>query len=231
MARQTLGIGQIENRVLRIAQLHALITRRQETAAPVVIVKRLIARALHFGNEHEVVRQVLIQAAEPVTDPRAHAGPTGKLMPGQKLRHGRRVIDLIRRHRLDEAQIVRHALEMRQPFADRRAAPAAAAEFRDARQDELLLVRRHRRQPLALAHRFRQFLARPLHQARFVVKQLQLRRPARLREKNHPLRLRREMRKAGQAGRFPLPHRLQRHRADRNAGALAEEVAAGGGER
>jgi hypothetical protein len=80
-------------------------------------------------------------------------GLTRELMSGEELRHRRRVVDLIRGHRLDEAQVIRHALQVRQPLADRRAALAAAGlNFVMPGQDELLLVRRHRREPLALAH-------------------------------------------------------------------------------
>jgi len=114
-------------------------------------------------------------------------------MAGQKARHRGRVIDLIGGHRVDETDVIGHGSNVRQPFTDHRARLTVLQEFRAGRHDELLLIRRHRRQPLTLPNARRQFLACPLGQSGFVIIQLDLRRPARLGEEDDSLGFRGEV--------------------------------------
>ena len=74
------GIAEVEHRVLAAAELHALVLRRQEAAAPEPRVQRLIDLA--GRDQHDERRQVLVVAAEAVVNPRAHARPAGDLRAG-----------------------------------------------------------------------------------------------------------------------------------------------------
>ena len=139
LARETIGIAQVEDGVLGAAEFDALVARGEEAAAPIMVIQRLVARSLHLGKQHEVVGEIAILAAEAVAGPGAEARPAGNLVAGQELRHGRGMVDLVGVHRLHDAQVVRHGLEVRQPLADALAALAAALELRGGGLDELLL--------------------------------------------------------------------------------------------
>src|SRR5205807_4095101 len=67
------GVAQVEDRIAAAAQRHALIARRQETAAP---VHRAAARAARPALQHDEPRQILRLAPDAVSDPRAHARPS-----------------------------------------------------------------------------------------------------------------------------------------------------------
>jgi hypothetical protein len=133
-----------------------------------------------------------------------------------------RVVDLVRRHRPDEAQLIGHRADVRQPVAHRRAAPAVPAEGRAPGHDELLLVPRHGGEPLSLTHAVRQFAARPSRQPGFMIEQFQLRRPTRLGEENHPLgprgKVPRLRRRAGQ--------RIEGHGPQTQPGLLQKQTPA-----
>ena len=186
-AGKALGVAQVEHGILGAAELHALVTRGQEAAAPVVVVQGLVARALHAREEHEVVGEVLVVAAKAVARPCADAGASGNLVAGQELRHGRRMVDLVGVHRLDEAQVVRDLPKVRQPFADGRAGLAAALEAGRAGLDQLALVRGHGGQALSAADGLGEFGAGQVGQAGLVVEELDLRGAAGLRQEDDAL--------------------------------------------
>ena len=116
-------IRQIEDGVSAAAQLHSLMDRRQEAAPPQAVIQRLVIRTASPSRDHRnECGQVLVLRAESIRQPRSEAGASGKLCPRGEERHGRIVVDGLGRERLDEAEFVGHFPQMRQQFADRRAA-------------------------------------------------------------------------------------------------------------
>ena len=85
------------------------------------------------------------------------------------------MIDLLRIDCLDEGQPVRNPRRVRQQFAHPGSGAAAPREreFRGHHRKGGLR-RRHARQPLAAANRFRKLGILKLHQARFIVEQFEL---------------------------------------------------------
>ena len=238
LPREAVGVAEVEDGVLGAAQFDALVARGEEAAAPIMIIQRLVARPLHLGEQDEIVRKVAVLAAEAVARPGAEARPAGDLVAGQELRHGRGVVDLVGVHRPDDAQVVRHGLEVREPLAEVLAALAAAFELRGGRLDELLLARGHGGQALAASHGFGEFGAGERLQAGLLVEEFDLRRAAGLGEEDDALGLGGEVREVGQAGlarsvrgEGAADERRERHGAEREPGALAEEIPAGGVER
>ena len=59
-------VREIQHRVVAAAELHALILRRQEAAAPEAVVERLIGGAGRVARDHhDERRQVLVQLPRP----------------------------------------------------------------------------------------------------------------------------------------------------------------------
>ncbi len=193
-------IREIQHRIAAAAQLDALIPRRQEARSPEAIRQRLpaVARAV-LRHHHDKAGQILVLAAQTVRHPRAQARPARELEAGLRERDRGIVIDLLRVHRLDEAEVVHDLRRVRQELADPGARLAVLREL-EARRDhrELGLRRRHGGEPLALADGVRKVVAAPLLELRLVVEHLDLRRPARLEEIDDALGLRREVRQSCQ---------------------------------
>ena len=232
LAREAVGVAEVEDGVLGAAQLDALVARGEEAAAPIMVIQRLVARPLHLGQQDEVVGEVAVLAAEAVARPGAEARAAGDLVAGQELRHGGRMVDLVGVHRAHDAEVVGDGLEVRQPFADALAALPAAFELRGGGLDELLLPGGHGGQSLAATHGFGQLGAGELHEAGLLVEELDLRRAPGLGQEDDALGLGGEMRKVGQtefAGAVgsegAADERRERHGAERESGALAKEVA------
>ena len=104
LARDAVGIAEIEHRIRAAAELHALMLRRQEAAAPQARVERLVDLARR--DQHDERRQVFVVAAQAVVHPRAHAGPPGDLRAGLEERDRRVVVDRVGEHRADDAEVV-----------------------------------------------------------------------------------------------------------------------------
>ena len=197
LARHAVGIRQVQHRILAAAELHALVLGRQEAAAPEAGVERLIDLA--GRDEHDERRQVLVVAAEPVVNPRAHARPAGDLRAG--LEEGDRgvVVDRLGEHRADDAELVDDLGGVRQEIADPGAVrPVLAEPELRTGERQRRLIAGHAGQPLALPHRVRQLLAVALVEHWLVVERLHLRRPAGHEEIDDALRLRREVELAAQ---------------------------------
>src|SRR5260370_27852449 len=73
------GIREVEHGVPTRAELHALIDRRQKTAAPARISA---ARTLCTGTEHHEGRQIARLTAQPIQYPRPHARAAALLRAG-----------------------------------------------------------------------------------------------------------------------------------------------------
>ena len=191
-------IRQIEHGVSAAAQLHALMDRRQEAAPPQAVIQRLVVRAAGPARHHRDERgEIFVFRTESIRQPRTEAGPSSKLCSRGEKRHRRIVIDRLGRKRLDEAQFVGHSRQMREQFADGRAALPVPRELEHRRHDgKFFLARRHPRQPLSLPNRLGQVGAAPLLQLGLVIEQFELRGGSRLKQVDHPLGLRREAHRA-----------------------------------
>ena len=206
VARQAVGIPQVEHRVPLPAELHALVLARQEAAAPVPVVEDLPAgRALVArGHGHEG-GQVLAHAAEAVGEPGADARPAGTLGAREEVGDRGRVVHLGRVHRLHEAQVVDHLGRARQEARDRRAALPVLREVGQVAEQRLLaLPVEHRAEADASDEAVGDLLAVLRAQARLVVEEVDVRRPAVLEQVHHPLRLGRAVHAA--AGPLQDPH-------------------------
>lgn len=77
------GIREVEHGIARIAEAHAGVMRGQKAAAPEAVVKRLVIATTGAERRHDDVgRQIAIETAEAVAEPRANAGPSGELRTG-----------------------------------------------------------------------------------------------------------------------------------------------------
>ena len=136
------------------------------------------------------------------------------------------MVDVLGIHRLDEAQIVGDTTDMGEPFTNSCSALPAALELCTRPHHDLLLIGRHGRQPLAVSNGVRQQCSLQLCETRLPVEQLNLRRPARLRQVNHPLCARRKMSRLQNASTVDFAlHRRQRNCAEANACSATEKVA------
>ena len=197
-ARDALGVLQVEDAFALIAELNPLELGGEEACAPKAVVQRLVGRtAAAKRGHHHVSGQVGVLAAEAVSGPRADARAAGKLAARLHEGDGRVMVDRLRMHPADDAPFVRLGGDMRDQFAEPVARLAVLLELEDRRSDgEILLARRHRRQALALADRFRQVLAAHGHQLRLRIEEVHLGRGAGLEEVDDALRLRFEVREA-----------------------------------
>ena len=176
-ARDAFGVLQVEDALALIAELHPLEFGRQEAGAPEAVIERLVVRsAAAEGRHHHVGREVGILAAEAVGGPSADAGATGQLASRLHERDRRVMVDGFRVHRADDAPFVGLRGDVRNQFAEPIAGLAVLLELEHRRGDrEVLLTRRHRRQALSFANRFREVLAAHRFQLRLRVKEIHLR--------------------------------------------------------
>ena len=115
LARHAGRIRQVKDRLPFAPETDALILRRQEAAAPVVVVEELAARlALVRRGHHHEGRQVAGHAAQAVSGPGAHARPAGNLAAGHEEGNPGGVVDGLRVHRPDQAEVVGHRADVRQ---------------------------------------------------------------------------------------------------------------------
>ena len=188
------GIGQIEHRILAAAELHALVLRRQEPAAPQPRIERLVALT-GAREQHDERRQIAVVGSDAVREPGADGRTARLLRSGLEERHCRIVVDRLGVHRLDDAELVHDLGGVRQQFADPGARLAVPGELELRSGDRKRPLKRgHAGQALPHADRRRQFLAVHRAQLRLVVEQLELRRPATLKEVDDALRARHEVR-------------------------------------
>ena len=166
----------------RIVEVRALMLRRQEPRA------RQTAHALVPRIHHDKPRQVLVLAAQPVRNPRAHRWPRRRNVAGVEQTAPRRMRRIERIHRLDHAHIVDHRRNIRQQ-----------ARYIHAAAPVLLELKRRRQQPARSPLRAQVDRRRPLplilHQRRLRVEHIQLRRPAAHEQHDIVLGFRREVRK------------------------------------
>ena len=106
------------------------------------LLEDLIARCAHAVLHHHVRRQIGAFAAEAVGHPRTHAREAGKLMAGVPDDFADRMDRRIGVHALEKSDLVHHRRQSWINLAHPRAALAVLFEIK------------HRRQDLAVLHRF-----------------------------------------------------------------------------
>jgi hypothetical protein len=185
--------GKIRYQVPFAPQPNPLMLRREKARSPQPAIEGLIA-SLAAGDHHDECRQVVVFRAQAVTKPRPETGTPRLLAAGLQQRESRVVVDGFSIERTDQAQLVSQLGCVRQELAELHAALAIAGELeRRVLHRVRRLLRRHRREPLPHPHRGRQFIAVLPGQFGLGIEQIDLRRSARLAQKDHPLRPRRKM--------------------------------------
>ena len=122
------GTGRAEDRTL--------IGRRHVAARPVLgAADRPAGRVEH----HHEAGEVLVDAAEPVVDPRTQTGAAGQDLAGVHLEHGRAVDRRVGRHRVQEGDVVDAGGQVREQVADVLAGLAVLLEL-PLRPDDPALV-------------------------------------------------------------------------------------------
>ena len=160
-------VGQIQHRIARGAEVHALIFRRQKSAAPQAREQRLVRiDGARLRDQHHERRQILVLAAQPIADPRPHAGPSRLLAAGLDERDRRIVIDRLGVGRLDDGDVVDDLGVMRQQLAEPGAGLAVLREVEERLGDrQRRLARGHAGDALALPDRIRKLGALHASQA------------------------------------------------------------------
>ena len=209
-------IPNVVHRVTARLKLNALESARQHAAAPLARRDRLLSR-LAGGCEHDETRQILRLRAEAIGQPRAHAGPA--LDDGASIheRVGRVVVDLLRLHRPDHAELIREARDVRKQVAHLDAGFSVLLERREG-PTRLEHGTLQLRELLPFGERLGKRLIVEILQHGLPIKRLELRRSARHAEKNHALRLHWEMRRLERS--VPV-------RRPRRSGATGERCRAG----
>ena len=107
-----------------VAQRRALISRGQEGRAVIVF-----GAVRQRGANRDEAGQVLILGAQAIGDPRAHAGTDERVAAGVQFQQRPAVAAVRAVHRMDDAQFVGHARDVRKQFADPGAALAVLLEL------------------------------------------------------------------------------------------------------
>ncbi len=181
--------------------------------------------AFVLGDHDDERRQVFVLGPQSVAQPGAHAGPAGKLRAGLHVRDGRAMVDGLGVHALDEAQVVGNLGRVRQQIAQPGAALAVLLKLeRRTDQRQARLVARHAGQTLLAANFGRQLGTVLFVQQRLVIEQVDLRRPAGLKQKNDPLGFRREVRPLRRGGGRLRLQQLRQGDAAQAQAKAAQEV-------
>ncbi len=183
-------IGQEQDRIPLRPALDALVHRRQIARAPHRFAGIGILPA---AGQYDEAGQVLVVRSQPVGRPRPGARSARILRAGVHQQLRRTVVELVGVHGLDEAHLVHHRRQQRQPVGHPLAAFAALPEG--------ILRAEHLRHPLDEGEllpgqqRRRAILAIQALQLRLVVEEFQLARRPRHVQVDHPLGARRKRRR------------------------------------
>jgi endonuclease/exonuclease/phosphatase family metal-dependent hydrolase len=132
------------------------------------------------------------------------------------------VVDLLRVHRLDETEIVHDRGRVWHQIADPGARLAVLCELElRGHEREGCLHRRHRRQPLPLPNGRRKVAAGDFRELGLVVEEIEVRRPARLKQVDDTFGARGKMRQARRPGHVPLRQDVLAHQLRQRGGAEA----------
>ena len=181
-------VFQVEDRLAGGTELHALMHGRQEAAGPIAGLDVLVLPLPR--EQHHVGREIVIRAAKPIGQPRAHRRPPGQRMPGLHESHPGIMVDRIRPHGTDERELIHHLAHVWQQIAHFDAGFAALRKPPMRAQDD-------QRRALQLSHALAlgqavwHGIAPEFVQLRLRVEGLELRRPAAHEQENDPLGTRR----------------------------------------
>ena len=115
--RHAIRVAQVQHGITTRTQTTSLMLARQKSAAPEARAQRLhVADAL--GDHHDKTRQIRVHAAQPVAHPRTETRSSWLLTSGLEEGDARLVIDRLRVHRVDEAQLFGHAARVRQQLGE-----------------------------------------------------------------------------------------------------------------
>ena len=177
---ETRRIGQVKHRIAAATECDPLMVRGQKTGTPEAGIKRIGgAGGAAARKQHHKGGQARVLTAQAVAGPGSKTGAARLLVTGLQQGDGRIVVDCLRVHGTDEAQLIHDAGGVRQQFAHPGAAFAVAPEIEQGSRDRQgLLPAGHAREALITTHGRRQFLAVQGAQAGLVIEEIELRRPA-----------------------------------------------------
>ncbi len=221
----SLGIGQVQNRIAGGTQRDSLKLGGEKSAGP---ERRAATRTARTRLQHHEARQVVSLAADAVGDPGAHAGPARSHRSGIGEQLRRTVIEILRGNATHHRQIVGNRSDVRHQFRKPEAVTAVLLEFSPGGEQLRRLLRKgvHEGEALAFQQRFRGRLAVPFLQFRLVIEQLELARCSGHEEIDDPVDPRRKVARLRRGHRAARQHRGQRHLADANT-AIAEQLPPG----
>ena len=190
LARDAGRVREIEHRVARTAEHHALIGGRQKAARPV----GASAAGADAGAEHDESRQVLRLAAQPVEHPRAHGRAAHLYAAAEEQQLAGMVVEGVGVHGAHQAEIVGAGADVRDEIGELDAALPVRRETRGLASTAALgLVKARRR---SLVSSGRQRLAVPLLELGLGVEEIDLAGPALHEHEDDVLGLGREVRLA-----------------------------------
>ena len=170
------AVAQVQHRVLPLAELHALVDGVEESVRPEFRIDTLSVPD-SAGQEDGEGRKILVFIAQSVAEPGTHARAIPLLRTRLKKGERRVVVDRLRVHGTNDADIISDACGVRQQVADPRLRLPVLFEIDEgADQREGCLIGCHARQPLGSADGGRHLLSLHLAELRFEIKELLLRR-------------------------------------------------------
>ena len=146
-------VGEIQNRVTFAAESDALVLRREEARAPIVVVEELTAGVLFVGGSHDHVGgKVFGHVSQAVGAPSTHAWSARNLATGKEEGDTGGVVDGLGVHGFDQRDVVCDAAGVGEHFAHPRARFAVLLEGFDGGQDrEVSLTAGHSGEACAFA--------------------------------------------------------------------------------
>ena len=174
LARDAGRVVEVEDGVSFGTELHALVLGGEEAAAPLARGDGLRRASLAGGDEDDEAGEVFGFGAESIGDPGAHARPPRDLRAGVHEHVRGVVVDGIRRHRADDADVVGHGTDVRQKFGELGAVLAVPGELElRSLADEFLALELG--ELLAVGEALRHALAVHLGESGLMVEELELR--------------------------------------------------------
>ena len=172
--------------------LHTLVNAGQEPATPQCLAR---ARRTTSGKQHNVTWQIGVLRPKSPRDPRTLRWISKPWKTGVNNELGRRVVELVRRHRFHEANVVNHLGKLRQTIRD--PGPALPVLLEGELRAQQLGSTLNERKALSGQILLRTIQTIQLLQFRFVIEQLELARGSGHVQENDALRLRRKLRWQG----------------------------------
>src|SRR5258708_8440970 len=175
------GVREEKHWIALGTELHALIERGKEAAAPAGFSTVGLVQA---GKEHHKSRQVGAFAADAISQPRAHAGTSQDLVAGVHENLAGGVVELRGLQRFDNGDVMHDGREMRQQV--RKLCTALAVPRKGVRRAQELRRSLNKREALALDDVLRNRLAVVSIERGLVIEPFHLRVPPPHKQKNDP---------------------------------------------